>query len=372
MSVRITADQVRAFRLRRHHLATRAPKTKLLDVVSDVANVHAQVMSAAELSLAARVNGLRRADVADALWERRSLVKTWTLRGTLHLVRADELPLYAAALSTHRPWERAYWRRGWGIEEGDVERIVEAIGDALDGRRMTREELTAAVTARLGKGLGERLRSGWGTFLKPAAWTGMLAFGPNEGRNVTFVRPDQWLRRWRHVDPGEALAEVARRFLRAYGPATHADFARWFGGDPPPARRLFADLGSELEQVSMAGSPAWALRADVPGLRRTRPSEAVRLLPNFDVFVVGSHPRELHVDAARKARVWRKGAWVSPVVAVGGLAVGVWEQRERKGVLSVEVEPFGRIPATVHAGIEAEVRRIGTFRGMPAELSIAG
>jgi uncharacterized protein YcaQ len=342
----------------------------MTEVVRDVVAVHAQVMSAGELSLAARVNGLRSGDVGDALWKERTLVKTWAFRGTLHLAAAEDLPMFCAALSTYRPWESAAWRRGWGVEEGAVEAIVDAIGEALDGAELTREELAAEVGRRLGTRIGDLLRSGWGSFLKPAAWTGRLCFAPSRGRNVVFTRPDRWLGRWSEHDPQEALREVARRFLRAYGPATHAEFARWFGTPPPPARRLFAEMADELAEVEVDGRRAWLLLADEPVLRRTRSSDEIRLLPNFDVYVVGGHPRELHVPTAHTAKVWRTGAWVSPIVSVGGLAVGVWEQRARKDGVTLSVAPFGRLSRAVIQEIGAEAERLGRYLGRPVEVEL--
>jgi hypothetical protein len=101
---RLTWDQVRAWRLARQHLAERLPAKRILDVVSDVCGVHAQVPSSAELQVWARTDDARPEDVREALWERRSLVRTWSLRGTLHLLTAEDLPLYVAALRTHDRW----------------------------------------------------------------------------------------------------------------------------------------------------------------------------------------------------------------------------------------------------------------------------
>jgi hypothetical protein len=370
--VKIEPHAVRAFRLARHHLRRRAARSRIVDVTRDVVAVHAQVMSAGELSLAARVNGLRSGDVGAALWTDRTLVKSWAFRGTLHLVAAEDLPLFCAALSTYRPWEGAAWRRGWDIEEGEVEAIVDAVAEALDGTELTREELAEEVGRRLGRSIGERLRSGWGSFLKPAAWNGRLCFAPSRGRNVAFTRADQWLGGWSEHDPQEALREVARRFLRAYGPATHDEFARWFGTPSPPARRLFADMAGELAEVEVAGRRAWMVPGDHAALRRAKPGGEVRLLPNFDVFVVGGHPRDLHVPKAHTAKVWRKSAWVSPVVSIDGEAAGVWEQRERRGRVALTVSPFGGLPRPVRQGIEAEAERLGRFLGKPVDVEVAG
>ena len=90
-------DGVRARRLVRNHLAERASADRLVEVVRDVCGIHAQVMGSAELQLAARVDGVTQGDVRAALWERRELAKTWTLRGTLHIHPAGELSLWTAA-----------------------------------------------------------------------------------------------------------------------------------------------------------------------------------------------------------------------------------------------------------------------------------
>src|SRR6187455_1106442 len=90
-------DEVRARRLDRHHLLEPAPRERLGEVVSEVGGIHAQVQGSAELQLAARVEGITQADVREALWERRELVKAWTLRGTLHLHPAGELALWLSA-----------------------------------------------------------------------------------------------------------------------------------------------------------------------------------------------------------------------------------------------------------------------------------
>jgi len=93
----ITWAQVAALRMRRQHLLEPAPHARLVDVVRDHVGIQAQVMSSAELSLRARVTSVRRPDVGAALWDERTLVKTWAMRGTIHLLAAEDLPLVVAA-----------------------------------------------------------------------------------------------------------------------------------------------------------------------------------------------------------------------------------------------------------------------------------
>ncbi|MDQ3930651.1 MAG: winged helix DNA-binding domain-containing protein, partial [Chloroflexota bacterium] len=108
-------EQVIAWRLSGHHLLERAPKERLLDVVTDVGGLHAQVMSSAELIAWARVEGVTPEDVRKALWEERALVKTWAMRGTLHLLPAREFPTYVGALRTRQGYMRASWLKYFNI-----------------------------------------------------------------------------------------------------------------------------------------------------------------------------------------------------------------------------------------------------------------
>src|SRR5215213_23906 len=251
--IALTWVQVCAWRLARHHLLDAPPRERLVEVVSQVCGVQAQVMSAAELAIAVRTEGATPEDVRAALRETRDLVKTWCMRGTLHLLPAVDLPLYVAALRARANFLTPAWLKYMQMTAGEILALVDAVGDALDGRCLTREELAEAVAERSAPHLRDHFLSGWGGLLKPAAYRGMLCFGPNRGRNVTFVRPDQWVGGWRHLETDAAIAEVARRYLSVYGPATHADFAQWWAMGTRPARTVFESLGDEMEQVEVEG-----------------------------------------------------------------------------------------------------------------------
>src|SRR5437870_10783917 len=144
--LKLTWAQAAAWRVRRHHLDQRAPAGSMLAVVSRLCGLQAQVMSSAELAVWARVEDLDRRDVQRALWEERTLVKTWAMRGTLHLLPASELPLWHAALSTSRRYLRpAAWQKYFGITLEELDRLTEAVAAALHGRVMTRQELVQEV-----------------------------------------------------------------------------------------------------------------------------------------------------------------------------------------------------------------------------------
>jgi len=366
--------QVMAWRLRRHQLDVRAPAAAMLDVTARIAGLHAQVMSSAELTLWARVDGIEPDAVQRALWEERTLVKTWAMRGTLHLLPAAELPLWQAARSTTRLWEAASWLKGFGVTREELARLVDAVGEALDGRLLTREELAAEVATLTGSpALGEKLRESWGALLKPAAALGRLCFAPSKGQQVRFTRPDSWLGGWRERDPDEALLEVFRRFLAASGPVTREDVARWWGvPSPAQVQKRVERLGEEVTVVDVDGTRAYLLAADAPGLAGVAPSRSVRLLPAFDQYVITATRQADHLTPGPfKARIYRPQGWLSPVLLVGGRMDGVWRQEAKGRRLRVTVEPFARQPAWARRAAEAEAERLAAWNGTQLELDWA-
>jgi hypothetical protein len=373
-AARLTWAAVLAWRVRRQHLAARAPAGDALRVVSDIAGLHAQVLSSAELTLWARVEDLDPAAVRRALWEERTLVKTWAMRGTLHLLRADELARYTGALGRLRPRHRVpAWLRAHKLTREQAEAMLEAIPAALAGEPLTREQLAASVAARVGdEALAGKLGGGFGDLLKPAAFTGDLCFAPGDGRLVRFTRPADWIPGFTGSEPGDGAAhEVVRTYLAAYGPAPREQFQRWFGmTSPAEAGRWIAALGDEVCEVDVEGERGWMLAADVEGAAAAAPEGVVRLLPAFDHYVVAA-PRghDAVLPAAHRARIYRPQGWLSPVLLVDGRMAGTWSHAVGPGGgVTVTIAPFGRLGAAVRAGAEADADRLARFLGGDLEL----
>ena len=333
-------------------------------------------MSSAELALWARVEKLKREEVERWLWTDRRLVKTWAMRGTLHVLRSDEYPLWQSGLSTYEHYLKPAWFKAFGVTRPELDKLVNSISKALDGETLTRDELVERVAkVARSKALAGKLRGSWGAMLKPASFQGHLCFGPNRGRNVTFARPDQWLGLddSNAVNPDDALQTITRRFLSAYGPATREDFARWWAVTPAAGGRLISALGEEVAPVDLEGRKCWALAQTVQEMKAAPLSKSVRLLPGFDPYVIGStsHAEKLMAGDFR-ARVHRPQGWVSPVLLVGGRIDGVW-RHERKGKrVAVEVEPFGPIPKWARREAEKEAEGLAAFLGGSLELAWLG
>jgi hypothetical protein len=360
-------EAVLAWRARRQHLAQRAPADRALEVVTEIAGLHAQVMSCAELTLWARVEDLDPAFVSRALWEERTLVKTWAMRGTLHLLRADELPRYVGALARLRPRHHVpAWLRHHGLTREQADALLAAIPDVLTQGPLTREALAAAVGERTGEAeVAAKLGGGFGDLLKPAAFTGDLLFADSDGRRVRFARPADWLGGFAPEAGEEAARAVVRTYLAAYGPAPREQFQRWFGmTSPAEAGRWLAALGDEVTELEVEAEPGWMLAADAEAAAAATPAGAVRLLPGFDHYVVAA-PRGAGavLPAAHRAAVYRPQGWLSPVVVLDGRMLGVWSHEPRGDALAVAVEPFEKLGSDVAEGIEAEAGRLAAFLG---------
>ena len=250
-----------------------------------------------------------------------------------------------------------------GLDEAHLLELVEAVGQALDGRCLTRRELAEAVVGRLGWISFEQLLSGWGTLLGLPAREGKLCFGPSSGSSVRFVRPDQWIGSWREVDELEAEMELLRRYLRVNGPAVRHDFQLWLGATPSlPAWRAVLP---ELVEVSVEGKRGWLRAADIEAVEKARFGEEVRLLPFFDHYLLTHHDgREHLVGPEHKAKVFRTAGWVTPTVLVRGRVAATWDLA--KGVVTVtEHRP---LTARERRGLAREVERLGHFLGASVSL----
>lgn len=371
-----TWDEVFARRLTRQHLAEPAPRARLGAVVSAVGGVQAQVGTAAGLAIAARVADVTQRDVWTELRERHGLVKTYSLRGTLHLHPAEDMPVWAAARRALPDWREGRWRAAYGLEPERADAVLAALADALDGRCLTRAELADAVAQRAGSWARERMASVWADLIGMGFEAGLLCFGPSQGSSVTFARLDQWIGRAEEVEPDAALAAICRRYLAAYGPATHGDFAEWFGRRRLPtdaARALFARLGGEngengeIEEVMVEGKRAWLPKSDaeMPG---PPAREVVRLLPQYDCYILGCRfGRERIVPEVARKRLFAykngryEGAAGRPVLLIDGVVAGMWERRVRGKRIEIRVETFGTLTAAQRERLDAEVARVGEF-----------
>ncbi|MFD7322375.1 winged helix DNA-binding domain-containing protein [Streptomyces sp. NPDC059875] len=341
-------------------------------VAAAMLGAHAQVLSAAELSVALRTAEATRAEVRAALWEDRTLVKTYGPRGTVHLLPAADLPLWTGALSAI-PAGANPVPPDVRMTAAQTDEVLAAIADALTGVELTADELTDAIVERTGSWAGDRVMEAfqdkwprWRQITHTAAHRGVLCFGRDKSRKVTYTNPGV-----RPADGTRALGELVERYLYAYGPATPQHFAKWLAAPVGWATGLFAGLAGDgrIEEVSFEGAAGWVLAGDT--VFPAGPARGVRLLPYFDAFTIASQPRErlFPGDAYRRALA-RGQAGNFPVLLVDGVVAGVWHQRRSGKRITVTVEPLKRLSAARLRGLEAQAERVGAVLEGTPELVI--
>ncbi|WP_162606152.1 winged helix DNA-binding domain-containing protein [Jiangella asiatica] len=372
---KVSWGQALAWRLRRQYVAE--PSSGLVDTASRLLGLHAQVASSAELIAGVRTPSYQLGDIGTALWTDRSLVRTWGMRGTLHLFPSAELPLLTAAFSQRQfPKLTPAWERYHGVSGDDLRRVTDVIGEVLPGRFLTREELSAEVLRVISTpGVEKALRSGWGQLFKPAAAGGLLCSGPDRDRAATFTDPRGWLpdAPWdTRPDEHTALATVIGRFLDTYGPATHTDFSRWWGIDQAAARRLFKEHADVMVAVDLDGIASWATPAGLDAMAGTDPraGDGVWLLPGFDPYVIAPVGHRVHtVPEGCIDRVSRAAGWISPILVVDGVVRGVWSHELKNSTLTVTVEPFARLGAPTKNAAATAAARYGELFDADVQVS---
>lgn len=365
--------EVCARRLERHWLAAPSENGSPADVVRAMCGAHAQVITAAELSVGMRTSGTTVAEVRRALWNDATLIKAFGPRGTVHLLPANDFALWTAALGAIPP---AAAPGGGFLTAVQTDKVVEAIAEALGAGDLSVDELGEAVIGRTGAWAGELVIPAfqgmwprWRAALATAGSRGVLCFGPNRGRLVTYRSPASIMPGFRPADAASALAWLVRSYLRAYGPATSAHFAQWLGASRPWAAEVFDALAGELAPATVEGAPAWVAGGDTR--KATAKPSGIRLLPYFDAYVVGGHPRNrLFPGEASKRALARGQAGNFPVLLVDGVVGGMWHLRRSGRGVEVTVEPFGRLlPAQVDE-LASQAVRIGTFLESESRLTL--
>ena len=305
-----------------------------------------------------------------ALRDRR-LVRSWAMRGTLHLFAAEDVPTIAAALGGKDNWRRPAWLRWFGVTEPEMDALIDAIGDVLDdGRPRTRAELAGEIGTRLGARQGKLLLGSWGSALKVASDRHYLVQSAGDDAGTRFVRASRWIEDWRDEDEREALAKLVVRYLAAYGPATLKEILRWWGVSVVVAMKpIIAALGDALTEVEVDGTQAYVRTEDLDAIESTRPRKgAVQLVGGFDPFIVGAGLREQLLPPAHLKRVSRTAGWISPVVLVEGRAAGVWDSTRTSKALTITIEPFADPDRTLRTAIAGAAERVAAAQGIAAQV----
>ena len=333
------------------------------EIARAIGGAQAQDVYAGPQQFRSRSRRLTAEDIGRARTDQRSLLRTWVMRMTIHLIPTEDaawwLPLYEPTM------ER--WQRGrlgeLGMPSGDADRALKAIGRALgDEGPLTRTEARERV-----KRAGLKLNTQTGMHIVGLAVTsGMACLGPDRGKETCLVRREDWLGKLRRVDREKGLAELARVYVRAFAPATDRDFAYWAGLGLREVRAGLDSIASEIEETRVGEETMLAPRGGLPRLPRTG---QVRMLGNFDTYLLGWKDRGFAVAGEHALHVKEGGGgWIRPVIVEDGTVVGGWRSSRKGGGLEIALKLPKRERDRLRPELEAEIADLGRFEGAEPQI----
>ncbi|MDR3545474.1 MAG: winged helix DNA-binding domain-containing protein [Candidatus Limnocylindrales bacterium] len=333
------------------------------DVVRWMLAMQAQDLPGAKWSVGLRASQTREAAV-DASFDSGEIVRSWPMRGTLHLVPAEDLG-WMLQLTAPRALRSAASRRAaLGIIEADIERARAIVVASLTGgRALTRAAILASIA---GGGVSTAGQRGY-HLLWYLAQTGTLVLGAAEGRQQTFALLDEWVRAPRRLDRDEALGELAYRYFRSHGPATGRDLVRWSGLTMADVERGIAVNGNLLTSLELDGvrhllAPEALAQAPAAG--------RVHLLPGFDEYLLGYQDRTAALASEHSAAVVPGGnGMFRPTVVADGEVVGTWRRTLKAGEVVIEPQLWGPLPSELRDPLVEATGAYGAFLGRPARLA---
>ena len=333
----------------RHHLHERVADAGTAAVVG----LQDTPPGTAALALAARADA-----PPEALGE---LVLVPSIRGAPLAVARQDLPVFTAGLAPpDEEAARAVVGNAWKALEKitameALDRVGEAVQDSLRDGPLARDDFHQALRERLPEELLWWCKGCDSHHVHPSLWRatgirGVLAIVGRDGRSAVFGAPPKAKR---VKDPG---AELARRFLGAYGPARPKLLADWAGIAPSHAKLLW-DRAGALTEVGVEGRKAWVLAGDEAALADPPEARGARLLPNLDPLTAGRDRELLVPDAAVRKRIWTVLGGPGAVLLDGAVA-GLWRPAKKGRKLVVTVEPLGRLGKAAREALAAEAERI--------------
>ncbi len=332
-------------------------------IARDIAGAQAQDVYAGPLTFRSRSRSLTAEDIKRARTEERSLLRTWVMRMTIHMIPTEDaswwLPLFEPGIEK---WSRRRLSQ-LGMRAAKQDKALDVAAHALaDEGPLTRSEVRERIERA-----GVELNSQTGMHIAlTAVVAGIACLGPDRGKTTCLVRREDWLGKQRRFDRDKALAELARVYIRAFGPATDRDFAYWSGMPLRDVRSGLGAIAKEIEEVEVGEQTMLVPRGKRP---RLPANGQVRMLGNFDTYLLGWKDRSFSVDDQHALHVKEGGGgWIRPVVVEDGQVIGGWRSRRQGDRLEITLNLPKRDRERLGGQIEEEVADIERFEGMESRI----
>jgi hypothetical protein len=361
--IELSPAQVRSLRLRSQHLIGE-PASDPTELVRDLFAIQAQDAPAARLALRARGTDFTAADIEQARNKDRTLVRTWVMRGTLHLLCRDDLAWLLPYLAPRLIRQNKRRRTQLGLNETICAKAIPVIRDLLTDEGLQTRAQIAAHLKPLGIPVeGQAVVH----LLYLAACEGILCYGPDQDSKETI----SLLKLDFADESADVLSRLAMHYLHAFAPATREDFAHWAGITLGEARTGFEQVSDELIEVRCEDRSLWMLKEQESWLDQGN-ALTVKLLPAFDNTLLGYESRAWILPPDHVERIFPGGGILHRALLIDGKIAGTWGTGKTRHETMINVEPFAPILSEVRDALEAETQDIGRFLGIETALSVIG
>lgn len=384
----LSARQIRAHRLRAHHLDQKYPFCELLAVAGSC-GLQNSPPGAWETAAFCRLKNCTLPQLHQALYQKKELLQAWSIRGVPLIFPTADSDVFLSALIAQEGEEPWIYTKGIGLaldylgmSFAELLPLVESAAEYLEDHTIkSKEELDRVLAQLAAEQLPAQKQSLWNApsmygapdrqtvggaavsfLLRPCSFKGLVVFGEREGISPTFTSPLHWLGH-KLVPSAQGTAELARRFLHAYGPATLRAFADWLGSTPAQAKRLWQQIEEELEPVTAAGKKAFILQSDRESFRCADTEEALLLLGPHDPYLDIRDRAILLEDTAAQRQVWPTVG--NPgVILKSGKIIGIWKTRIQREKLSVTTTLWQPLSSPEQRELERQMEGYASFRGL--------
>ncbi|MCL4261730.1 MAG: winged helix DNA-binding domain-containing protein [Anaerolineae bacterium] len=291
----------------------------------------------------------------------KQIIRTWLMRGTLQMTTAADIRWLLALLAPRLISGSAGRLRELELDQETLTRSFDVLTMVLQTNQpLSRPNILQTLEQA---GISTAGQRGY-HILGQAALAGLICFGPMQGKQQTFVLLDEWTPPGPTYTRDEALAELARRYLRSHGPATLPDFVWWSGLTITEARVALALVETELQSEVVEGETYWL--SDNPAIP-AMPSPTAWLLPAFDEYYLGYKTRHVVLDGRYDKRVVSVNGIFRPVIVLDGQVVGIWKREVKRGTAVISLELFQPLTAVAQEAVLAAAEQYSAFLERPVE-----
>lgn len=348
--------------LRLHNQLIVHPRfTQPEQVVAWLGGMQGQDYPGVKWSIALRLSEATDADVARA-FDSAKIVRTWPMRGTLHVVAAQDVRWMLMLTSSRNIAGSASRRQNLELDEKTLARCREVFIKALQGgKQLSRDGMYAALAQAKISTEGQR---GY-HILWSCALHGLICFAASNDKDQNFALLEEWVAPAKEKTREEALAELASRYFSSRGPATLQDFTWWSGLSATEARLGLESIKSSLAQETVGKVTYW-MPADISIPKETASAFA---LPGFDEYLLGYKDRSVVLDAAHAEKICPGGnGMFASTIIIDGRVVGTWKRVFKKTGIEITAIPFAGMSKSDKKCFVDAVQRYGEFYKMPVKV----